>query len=174
MSYSTIQNVTPIEMLPDLEDLERENFNSSNQQLSMQTETNMSNNTHYLGEKMLPPGEADKFGRYIRGNHKIPQQSGMASYNDSLHSQQTRYYPKMEKNGNHFENNLEMDFDGINNSQPKYILPEGSPSCIDVANHIESCPICSKYYDNNNTIYIITIIFLSIICILLLKKVLDI
>lgn len=45
--------------------------------------------------------------------------------------------------------------------------------CIDVANHIKSCPICSKFYDNDKTMYVITIIILVIICIILMKKVLE-
>ena len=52
-------------------------------------------------------------------------------------------------------------------------MPFGSPSCLDVADHISKCPICSKFYNTDKTIYIIAIITLIIICILLLKKVLD-
>ena len=48
------------------------------------------------------------------------------------------------------------------------------PSCLEVAEHIKDCPICSKLYNNDNTVYIIVIVILSIICILLLKRVLDI
>jgi hypothetical protein len=53
-------------------------------------------------------------------------------------------------------------------------MPFGSPSCLDVAEHISKCPICSKFYNTDKTIYIIAIITLVIICILLLKKVLDV
>ena len=53
-------------------------------------------------------------------------------------------------------------------------MPDGTPSCLDVAEHIANCPICSKFYSTDKTIYIIAIVILSIICILLLKKVLDI
>lgn len=52
--------------------------------------------------------------------------------------------------------------------------PICSPSCLDVAEHISKCPICSKFYNTDKTIYIIAIITLVIICILLLKKVLDV
>jgi hypothetical protein len=38
---------------------------------------------------------------------------------------------------------------------------------------VGSCPICSRFYHNDNTVYIIAIVILSIICILLLKRVLD-
>jgi hypothetical protein len=46
-------------------------------------------------------------------------------------------------------------------------------NCIDVANHIKSCPICSKFYENDKSIYIIVIIILVIICIILARKVLE-
>lgn len=46
-------------------------------------------------------------------------------------------------------------------------------NCIDVANHIKSCPICSKFYDNDKSMYIVAIIILIIICIILIRKVLE-
>ena len=46
-------------------------------------------------------------------------------------------------------------------------------SCIDVANHIKSCPICSKFYENDKSMYIIVIIILLIICIILARKFLE-
>ena len=51
--------------------------------------------------------------------------------------------------------------------------PSNNISCLLVADHINSCPICSKFYNNDKTIYIIAIVVLAIICILLLKKVLN-
>ncbi len=57
------------------------------------------------------------------------------------------------------------------NSQPQY--SQNSPTCLEIASHVKSCPICSRFYNNDNTIYIIAIVILSIICILLLKRVLD-
>lgn len=47
------------------------------------------------------------------------------------------------------------------------------PSCLDVHGHIVDCPICSKFFKFDGTVYIIVIVLLVIICILLLKKVLN-
>jgi hypothetical protein len=62
--------------------------------------------------------------------------------------------------------------------QENFVREAGNTSpplnCIDVANHIQSCPICSKFYNNDKTLYILAIIILSIVCLLLLKKVLNI
>lgn len=46
-------------------------------------------------------------------------------------------------------------------------------SCMEIARHVKHCPICSKFYDNDKSIYIIVIILLVIFCIILLKKILD-
>jgi hypothetical protein len=51
--------------------------------------------------------------------------------------------------------------------------PVGSPTCLEIADHVGSCPICSRFYKNDNTVYIIAIVILAIICILLLKRVLN-
>jgi hypothetical protein len=49
-----------------------------------------------------------------------------------------------------------------------------APTCLEIADHIAKCPICSKFYKKDSTVYIIAIVVLSLICILLLKRVLDI
>lgn len=47
-------------------------------------------------------------------------------------------------------------------------------SCIDVANHITVCPICSKFYKCDRSVHMLLIVILSVIAILLLKKVLGV
>jgi hypothetical protein len=46
--------------------------------------------------------------------------------------------------------------------------------CIEVAEHINSCPICSRFYNVDKTPYILAVVILSIVCIILLKRVLSI
>lgn len=46
-------------------------------------------------------------------------------------------------------------------------------SCLDIANHVKDCMICSKFYNSDRSMYIMVIIILSIVGILLLKKTLD-
>ena len=157
MKYSNVeQNVTPLEMLPDLEDLEKNDYSSMN---------------------VLPPGEAEKFARYIRGNQHngIAKQSGMTPITHSLqphslqpHNHQHHNHPFNDKKEN-YDYNIQQE-DGIKT----FNMPAGTPSCLDVAEHIANCPICSKFYNTDKTIYIIAIAILSIICILLLKKVLNV
>jgi hypothetical protein len=47
-------------------------------------------------------------------------------------------------------------------------------NCIDIAKHVQDCPICSRFYNNDKTTYVITIVVLSIVCLLLLKKILNV
>lgn len=55
-----------------------------------------------------------------------------------------------------------------------YFTPSQMLSCVDVCNHVNSCPVCSKIHNNDKTIYIILIILLSIITIICLKKILNV
>ena len=50
-----------------------------------------------------------------------------------------------------------------------------SPSlnCMDVARHIQRCPLCSKFYDNDRSMYWAAIVVLLLACGYLLKRVLD-
>ena len=161
MKYSNIeQNVTPLEMLPDLEDLEKNDYSSMN---------------------VLPPGEAEKFARYIRGNQHngIAKQSGMTPIIHSVqphhHNQHHNQFNHNQFNDNQFNDKKEnYDHKEQEDGIKTFNMPPGTPSCLDVAEHIANCPICSKFYNTDKTIYIIAIVILSIICILLLKKVLNV
>jgi FtsZ-interacting cell division protein YlmF len=52
------------------------------------------------------------------------------------------------------------------------IAPEDIP-CASIAKHVESCPICSRYYQQDVSQYIIIIIALLIFNIYLLRKLLN-
>ena len=46
-------------------------------------------------------------------------------------------------------------------------------SCLGIADHVQHCRICSRYYDTDKTIYLVIIVILLIICALLIRKVLN-
>jgi hypothetical protein len=46
-------------------------------------------------------------------------------------------------------------------------------SCMTIANHIKECPICSKFYNCDNSMYIVCIVLLIIVCIILLKRIIE-
>ena len=56
----------------------------------------------------------------------------------------------------------------IHHQQPQHI------TCFDVYEHIETCPICRKFYKHDNTIYLVIIAILALVCALLLKKILNV
>jgi hypothetical protein len=54
-----------------------------------------------------------------------------------------------------------------------FVMNSPQFNCLDVATHIQKCPLCSKFYDNDKSIYWAAIILLGVTCIYLLKKVID-
>lgn len=46
-----------------------------------------------------------------------------------------------------------------------------SLSCLTIAQHIDTCPICSRLYDTDKTLYILAIIGLLILCFLMVKRI---
>ena len=123
--YSQKKNVTYIDDLPELSDLEDDK-------------------------------QDGKFKKFIRPPMKQPySESGMRNCHNS-------------HNSFHDHNS----YDSFHN-QDMIETTQLPISCIDINKHITTCPICSKFYQNDNSIYIITIIVLSVICILLLKRILD-
>lgn len=55
----------------------------------------------------------------------------------------------------------------------KQTFEEPEISCMRIATHIRDCPICSKFYNCDNSMYIVCIVLLAIICIILLKRIID-
>jgi hypothetical protein len=86
----------------------------------------------------------------------------------NIDSQNYRYGPRsyaLDRNNKH--NHSYNSYDSLEGFSDRRL------NCLDVANHVKSCPICSKFYDNDKTMYIVAIIILVIICIILMKKVLE-
>lgn len=111
---------------------------------------------------ILPSGEVDRASKHIRGHHKPLNESGMYVQPEA------RTYPQQLSHDNSYEH--------TNNyvEQPEKTCGcHTQTTCIDSMDHIQSCPMCSKFYKSDKTLYIVIIIILSIICIMLLKKVLD-
>lgn len=158
MSYRNTKpnNTTLIDDLPDVEEIELPRMN---------------------GLEMIP--DSNKFQKYIRNNNYNPSSSSGMKINSQP------YDPY--KIG--FLNNDQGSY--IDSSPHKQMYPHSSGglapntqmfyepytsdslSCKDIANHTLNCPVCSRLYSNDKTIYNIVIIVLSIIIIFLLKRVLD-
>lgn len=154
MVYKTNRNITMIEDLPDLDQLDGHHQTGS---MTMQ---------------MIPEEKMKQVQRVIRQNdYNPPSESGM-----------TVYRPEMEYNEPTIINNYDIDVIPSSQQSP-YMMQQQAPapssyihnlSCVDVAEHTISCVVCSRLYQNNANGYIVVIILLSIICILLLKRVLNV
>ena len=140
------QYTTPIEELPDLEELER-----SMQQHPMK-----------MNRKLDIVPQSEKYDKFLRNSYTPPDESGM-NYREQPQEMYMPNMPNMPMGYNQQPQYKEMMYDG-----------RGEPSCIQISNHISNCPICIKFYNNDKTLYILAIVILAIFCILLIKKVLNI
>jgi len=169
MSYRTNRNYTLIEELPDLEELERNQPNAFN---------------------MIPPDNANQMQKFIRNNaYDPPMESGMNAFQPQRHQQRqdqqvTQQFipPPPPPPQNYMIEDPRM-FEPIHDhrhmSHPmehmsNHMGMSGELNCINVAEHTTNCVVCSRLYQQNNAGYIVTIILLAIICILLLKRVLNV
>lgn len=159
--YGQKRNVTFIEELPELDDLEsspgQSRFDTPYQNGPSHSVGDPLNFQDHGNSAQVP----DKFRKFIRNSMgQPPPESGMNTY----HQQQQQQQHQQE----FFQPNIQQQ-------QPLQPMrpSDDSPTCLTVADHIGCCPICSKFYKSDNSIYIISIVILAIICILLLKKVLN-
>ena len=142
-----LPNTTRIEDLPELSDMES-NYNRGNNR----------GNDKGIG------GDNNKgVSKYIR-NHKrdVYENTPYDNYNSApskifFDEPEEMIEPKFKK---------EM-FEPSPSPRPQQL------NCLDVCNHIRDCPLCSRFYNNDNTLYIIVIVSLLILTIILTKKVLN-
>lgn len=112
--------------------------------------------------------------RHIRVPHVAPPTSGMLMQKQ-FHQQtpppvvQEQFTPEQPKYNPPASYNI-PEYTGYG-QQGGYIQ---EPNCIMIAEHVQSCPICSQLYNSNvNKLYLMLLAIVSIICILLIKKILD-
>ena len=156
MSYRN--NITMIDDLPDISDFE----DSGSMGLSMIPDSakyqkflrnSNSNNLH------TNSGMNTNQDNYKLGYHNVAQ----GSYIDSLpNSNMSSMYPPKHGSSGGFAPESQMIYE-----------PYDNLNCREIARHINNCEICSKIYNKDNTFHIIVICVLTIICILLLKRVLN-
>lgn len=127
------------------------------------------------GLSMIPSDNANQINKFIRNGYQPPQEAGMGSRQAAQQQQQQPQQQQMQMQiYEQPPQNLEPQ--QLQVYEPmKYIQHDYRHlSCISVADHASNCIVCSRLYNNDRTGYIIVIILLSIICILLLKRVLNV
>jgi hypothetical protein len=173
----TYAKVTMLDQLPELEELE-----GDSQYVSQRNNENY----HSIGLDMIPNQVADKYKKNIRDSFTPRPESGMVMYDRNNNSNEgyqemTEHYESvpvhhapinegygMNNRGNRRQSQINNDAMIEPMHREMYI------NCIDFANHVKGCPICSKLYNTDKTLYVITIICLVLICLYLLKKIANI
>ena len=72
----------------------------------------------------------------------------------------------------HFQQPLMIE-EPVKHSRNHFFNDAEELSCMTVANHIKDCPICSKFYNCDNSIYIVCIVLLIMVCVILLKRIIE-
>jgi len=207
MTYKKNSEYTLIEELPDLEQIENNNYTN--------------NINHNVPESM-----SQQYGRIIRSSANVLNtypESGMGSFNKSTNSYKENYsnggnrdykenYTNISSNNRDYKenytsgtsntdykedntngssirdykekytnrdykqniyNDVIIDYKGKKNTEHISKKYNREFNCLDICNHVNSCPLCSKIYNNNDrTVYIIIILILFAICVILMKKLL--
>ena len=151
MNYNQRRPVTMIDDLPDIDYLEGNNQQGGG-----------GGDGGYFDDYYQNNNSNTQVNKYIRGEHMPPNESGMYAQH---------YQQKPSPRQTHFDEIIQ---------EPRTFkaaapLPPPKPqiNCLDLADHIENCPLCSQIYKTDRTPYIIIIVILAIICVLLIKKVLN-
>ena len=182
MSYKN--NITMIDDLPDISEIEGKNIgltmipdNGKYQKFLKNT----NNNNLHSSSGMNSRGVSDP---YKLGYHNVKQGSyidDLSNKNMSMNMniQQQPYSIDMQEQKIPSQNLYGSSGGFAPNSQMYYEPYEMPPqkdtlNCREVAGHASNCDVCSKLYNNDKTFYIIAICILVIICILLLKRILDV
>lgn len=173
MSYRTNKQITMIDDLPFLDELE----NNKTNVLSMIPDNMQTVNKFIRNNNYNPPFES---GMSNQSSSNAQQQMQQQQIQQQIQQQQIQQ--QQQKQQETFEHEMfddpRMYMSGFQGAQEEprsfHRSHHHEPSCITVAEHTTNCIVCSKLYQNNMTGYIIVIIILAIISILLLKRVLNV
>ena len=158
-------NVTMIDDLPYLEDLEKQSYVNG-----------------------VPAAEMKQVSKFIRDTaYNPPYESGMGSYSQApqrfnqaqTQQPQTQFAQIIQQPPQMVM--IEQNIDSSSGNQRQHHHQQQhhpmhrvlSLSCIDVAEHATNCIVCSKLYNTDTSLYIIVISILLLVAAILFKKVLD-
>jgi len=150
-------NVTMIDDLPYLEDLERQSYMNG-----------------------VPPTELKQIQKFIRDTaYNPPMESGMNPNNVQRRPSTYQPQPQPQPQSQPQPQQMVVIEQDIDTQPPPNVYQQQhqhrilSLSCIDVAEHTSSCIVCSKLYNTDTSLYIIVICILLLFSAILFKKVLD-
>ena len=80
-------------------------------------------------------------------------------------------YNKGIPHDSNLQENEDLSYEKYEPIEPTKHIYNNRLTCLEIAEHIANCPICSKFYNTDKTIHNIIIVILSIICLALLYKI---
>ena len=157
------KNVTLIKDLPDVDELEQ-NINNKFIRNGHKTpqESGMHEQPQHGIQHGIQHGQSDFLQNLPRRG-----QSDFVQHNQSDFVQQ---YPQQRNRYEHYE----KPFENTNINRSLTVDTPDQLNCRSLIEHFTTCPLCSKYFKNDNTVYIIIITILTIILAILLKKILNV
>jgi len=180
--YRQNNNYTSINELPELDDLELQEspsiLNESQQQkygkfIRTNYEPPLESGMNYrqkqtsiesLERQSTPINRVLIEEKFTNSNDFSGVAAGAAPFHGSREELRS---PEKFDYSNRLYNEQEQTND---NGVKTYNMPENSPSCLSVAEHIANCPICSKFYKNDNIMFIGAIgVLVVVICLLVYK-----
>lgn len=121
--------------------------------------------------------ERDEYASQIKNRH-------VRKHSDNTFALNGGSYPEMPKQDFQPFTQLQMYQEPMRMQpyqEPMRMQPYQEPmrmmseeiSCMTIATHIKDCPICSRFYNCDNSMYIVCIVLLIIVCVILLKRIIE-
>ena len=126
-------------------------------------------NDGYEGDSAVGNGNQYRdTAKFIRNNRPIPQGAGMTREGNYPPPQKIMHQQSPEEY-------IDDQVIEVKEMPPLFSRPDPmSFNCVDISMHVQQCPICSKFYNGDKSLYIVVIVILAVVCLLLLKRVLNV
>ena len=190
MGYRYKKNRTYINDLPDVSEIESYTGRGIRKNCGVKkpSRENYTKNYSIYGHGETYGSNKEEYTASTRGRGGLPIPAG--TYNTSsnikdqariLSMQRREKHPRQFEQQRQFEHPRQFahprQFEHPRQVSEKKYLRENYKKeiqCIEICDHIKGCPICSKFYNTDKTIYIVVIVILCLILLILLKKVLKV
>ena len=178
-NYSDTTNYTPIQtqnhQTPPIQNQQIQQYENHQTQQIQKYENHQ---TQPYENHQTQPYENHQTQQIQKYENQIQEYQQQNSYNQNQTNQQNQqnqnYYKPYNNHKQYYNDDSYQDDNKLPYYNNYHNIPSNSPySCLDISSHIENCPICSKFYNTDKTIYVITIVILIIFCIILIKKIID-
>ena len=138
------------------------------------------------GLSMIPSSESGKIKRFIRNNeYNLPPEAGMNTKHQQMmeeqelvkqqqmYEEQQRQLQKIQEQEDFQHSQMPVFEEKIKQKKKRFYESDCDLNCISVADHAANCIVCSKLYNNDKSLYLAIIGVLIVICVILMKKVVE-